>query len=194
MSKLRELGRLRSGYQLRGALEELSEGPHRIVTLSNVKEEGIEWDKVSRVQLRTENEDFLRDGDILFRSRGSHYGVALVSNPPQKTVASAPLFLISIEKSDVIPGYIEWFFNRIEILLLLEKLARGGMLPTINIQDLGDMEIPIPSIEIQKSIIEVAGLVQKERTLTTELIKKRAVLANHILGRMANRKLESSRT
>jgi hypothetical protein len=188
--KLRDMGDLRTGYQLRGALDPVPEGPHRVVFLGDLQEEGIDWSRVARAHLaRVQDDDFLVFGDIIIRSRGAHYGAVLVTDSPDKTVVAAPLYILSICRPDVLPPYVAWYLNRPATRTMLENMARGTSLPTISIQDLREMEIPIPSLETQHAMNEVAILLQRERELSKRLIELRKQLADQLLEGMAQGKV-----
>jgi len=154
--------------------------------LGDVRDEGIDWDRAGRTHLgHIKEDDFLVANDIIIRSRGAHYGVVLASDPPEGTVVAAPLFLLSITRSDILPEYIAWYLNRPATHSILERMARGTSLPTISIRDLAEMEIPMPPLEVQQQIAEIARLLTSERDLSRQLIERRAQLADAILDEMA---------
>jgi len=69
----------------------------------------------------------------------------------------------------VLPEYIAWYLNRPTTRNLLESMAQGTSLPTINIRDLGDLEIPIPPLDVQQKIAQIVYLLQQERILSLRL-------------------------
>ena len=180
MNVLREVGYLRTGYQLRGAVPLSPQGPHRIVLLGEVQDEGIDWKRVARTHLRKGTSDFLTAGDIIIRSRGAHYGVVLAPDPPPDTAVAAPLFLLSVTRQGIVPEYVAWYLNRPATHSILEKMAQGTSLPTISLRDLAELEIPIPPLAVQQEIAEIARLVQQERALSKCLIERRALLADTV--------------
>ena len=188
MAVLRELGYLRTGYQLRGAVTPVPQGPHRIVLLGDVQDEGIDWERVTRTHLRERTNDFLTSGDIIIRSRGAHYGVSLVSDPPDGTTVAAPLFLLTVYRSDIMAEYVTWYLNRPTTQSILENMAQGTSLPTISIRDLAGLEIPVPPLETQQEIAEIVYLLKQERDLSKRLIQRRAQQADAIINDFAQGK------
>jgi hypothetical protein len=168
------------------------------VLLGDVQDEGIDWQRVAHTYLgRAQIDDFLVSGDIIIRSRGSHYGVVLAKDPPPRTVVAAPLFLLSVKQAGIRADYIAWYLNRAPIRSLLATMARGTSLPTISIRDLAELEIPVPSPEIQAEIAEIVALLNRERDLSNRLIDLRAHLGDAILAAMIEgkvRKKEPIRT
>ncbi len=188
MAVLGEVGFLRTGYQLRGAVNPVPQGPHRIVLLGDVQDERIDWKRVARTHLREGTNDFLTAGDIIIRSRGAHYGVVLASDPPSGTAVAAPLFLLSVTTPDIMAEYVSWYLNRPATRVLLENMAQGTSLPTISIRHLAELEIPIPPLAVQQEISEIARLVQQERDLSSRLLERRALLANTVCDALSQGK------
>jgi hypothetical protein len=185
MAVLGAIGYLRTGYQLRGAVSPVPQGPHRIVLLGDVQDEGIDWKRVARTHLREGTSDFLTFGDIIIRSRGAHYGVVMASDPPPNTAVAAPLFLLSIKRPDIMAEYVSWYLNRPATRVILENMAQGTSLPTISIRDLAELDIPVPPIAVQQEISEIVRLVRQERDLSKRLIERRALLADTITDELS---------
>ena len=187
--RLCDLGDLRTGYQMRGAVDITPEGLDRVVMVGDVLDHGIAWDKVVRTSLsRVAMKDFLAANDIVIRSRGAHYGVTLITDPPGRTVAVAPLYILSVRRTDVLPAYVAWFLNRPASRKALAALARGTSLPTISIRDLGELELPVPPMEAQRLVAAVADLGHRELELCKQLNDKRQRLAGALFDRNMTRR------
>jgi hypothetical protein len=184
MAALRDIGYLRTGYQLRGAVIPVPQGPHRIVLLGDVQDEGIDWERVARTHLRERKTDFLAPGDIIIRSRGAHYGVLLASDPPSGTAIAAPLFLLSVKRPDIMAEYVAWYLNHPTTRKCLENMAQGTSLPTINIRDLAEFDIPVPPLETQQEITEIVHLQDRERNIARQLIELRAQQVDAALNKL----------
>ena len=92
------------------------------------------------------------DGDILLVKTGSSFGkCALVSNLPQKATIN-PQFVvlkyIQIEKQ-----YLTWVLQSGYARICYENFVLGTAIPTFTQAVLGDMLIPLPSINEQQRII-----------------------------------------
>ena len=122
---------------------------------SNIVENIMNYDKctyISWAKFEESPEIKVMDGDILLVKTGSSFGkCALVSNLPQKATIN-PQFVvlkyIQIEKQ-----YLTWVLQSGYARICYENFVLGTAIPTFTQAVLGDMLIPLPSINEQQRII-----------------------------------------
>ena len=122
---------------------------------SNIVENIMNYDKctyISWAKFEESPEIKVIDGDILLVKTGSSFGkCALVSNLPQKATIN-PQFVvlkyIQIEKQ-----YLTWVLQSGYARICYENFVLGTAIPTFTQAVLGDMLIPLPSINEQQRII-----------------------------------------
>ena len=122
---------------------------------SNIVEDIMNYDKctyISWAKYEESPEIKVIDGDILLVKTGSSFGkCALVSNLPQKATIN-PQFVvlkyIQIEKQ-----YLTWVLQSGYARICYENFVLGTAIPTFTQAVLGDMLIPLPSINEQQRII-----------------------------------------
>ena len=122
---------------------------------SNIVENIMNYDKctyISWAKFEESPEIKVIDGDILLVKTGSSFGkCALVSNLPQKATIN-PQFVvlkyIQIEKQ-----YLTWVLQSDYARICYENFVLGTAIPTFTQAVLGDMLIPLPSINEQQRII-----------------------------------------
>lgn len=121
----------------------------------------------------------LQDGDVLFAAKGNKNFAALYEYHNQPAVASTTFFVIRLLPSyiSVLPAFIKWFLNHPSTQSLLKKEAIGSSLASISKSVLMDLEIPIPSIAIQQSILKIEELRFKEKEIgkKIELVKEKHI-------------------
>jgi hypothetical protein len=190
--KLKDLAlEFRPGYQLREAVQPASDGAHALVQLGNVRDGVIVLQGLARMTLGGKTgtavrlNHFVRDGDILLRGRGATYGAALVSEVPENAVALSPLFLLRV-KPDVVPEYLVWYINRPATQAILRSVQRGTVIPSVNSQAFGGLEIALPSLSVQRQVAEIAGLAREERRLAERLAQFRERQVEHYLEKLVN--------
>ncbi len=120
----------------------------------------------------------LHPGDILFAAKGTkNFAVAYEKkNPP--AIASTTFFVIRINdkyKEFILPDYLVWWMNQRETLQYLKEQAIGTNIVSISKTVLMDLEIAIPSLERQKSILLIDNLRTREKKLNSEIEKLREV-------------------
>ena len=112
---------------------------------------------------------FLQPGDIIFAAKGIKNFAAIFEAHNQPAVASTSFFVISLSDDGVLPEYLAWFLNHTETQKYLKTFARGTSIASISKSVLEDLEIPVPDISIQKTILKISELRKRERTLIREI-------------------------
>lgn len=111
----------------------------------------------------------LKDGDVLFAAKGSKNFAAVYENHNTPAVASTSFFVLRLTDKIVLPDYMAWFLNSQPIQSLLKGQAIGSSIPSISKHVLEHLEIKVPSIETQKSILQITTLRSKEKALKQKI-------------------------
>jgi hypothetical protein len=141
-------------------------------------------DDAIRVTLADANDQHLiRQGDLIFRSRGSRNLAALIGAPMSDVVLAAPM--LRIRAHAVAPAYLQWFINLQATQAILGARAEGTSVQMISKSELEDLEIPVPNAAHQQLIVEAAELMQREQSLASEIATQRKRMLERILLRSA---------
>jgi len=108
-------------------------------------------------------------GDILFSAKGTKNFAAIYEEHNPQAVASTSFFVIRPTDKDVLPEYLAWFLNSLSIQTLLKGQAIGTSIASISKVVLESLEITVPSIEVQKVILKIAKLRNKEKVLKKKI-------------------------
>ncbi len=111
----------------------------------------------------------LKDGDVLFAAKGTKNFAAVFENHNEPSVASTSFFVIRPTDKKLLPQYLAWVLNSHSTQALLKGKAIGTAIPSISKNVLENLEIAMPSIEIQKTILQIAKLRNKEKSLKQEI-------------------------
>lgn len=111
----------------------------------------------------------LKDGDVLFAAKGTKNFAAVFENHNEPSVASTSFFVLRPTDKKVLPDYLAWFLNSHSTQTLLKSQAIGTSIPSISKQVLENLEIAVPSIEIQKAILQITKLRKKEKALKQQI-------------------------
>src|SRR3989338_5208260 len=137
----------------------------------------------------TENleKHFLSDGDILIVAKGASFLSAVFDGSYSPAVASTVFLVIRINNNEQIdPNYISWNLNQISTQNYLLSISRGTSIPSINKKMLMELDIPVPSIEKQKLIIELAELQRKDKFLKRKIEELKEIQTNQIITNAIN--------
>ena len=114
----------------------------------------------------------LKNKDILFASKGTKNFAALYANNNQPSVASTSFFVIRLQddlSKKVLPEFLVWFLNNQSTQKFLKGKAIGTSIVSISKAVLEELEVSIPTIKIQKAILQIAFLRNKEKKLKQQI-------------------------
>lgn len=167
---LGSLGELWTGFQVRSAITDVPEAPHRLITLGDVTDEGIAYERLARMDLGDRLWRYvLNPGDILLRPRGANYKAAVIQDLDGPVVATAPLYVFRLQVDEALPDYLAWWINRGEVQEKLANEARGSYIPTVSKETFARLELPLPNMETQHRVAQVQSLRRQERNLVGHL-------------------------
>lgn len=182
--KLAEISQIQMGYSFRTKLE-LSEGDGIfVIQMKDLTEENtVSSDHLLRSnQVEAKDSILVRKGDLIFRSRGGTNNSAIVLNDLPPAVVAAPLFRIRISNpSSILPEYINWYLSSPNAQRYFAGIAEGSSQRMISKSSLEDLEVPIPSTDKQKKIIELQRLAQVENRILHRLAKKKKLFIEKVL-------------
>ncbi|BET67221.1 hypothetical protein ASA1KI_21390 [Opitutales bacterium ASA1] len=116
-------------------------------------------------------------GDVLIMNRGVRNYATLVREPfDDRVIAVATFFILRVDTNRVDPEYLTWYLNLPEVQRTLGEKSRGTSIPHLTVQALGDLEVPVLSLEHQTAILRAAVLIDHDLQLATELAAQRREL------------------
>lgn len=185
MLKLGQVASIRMGYPFRARLERDALGSVLVVQMKDIDEANqLHLENAAKVDLfDVKDHHLLKKGDLVFKSRGSTNGAAIITTDVGPAVLAAPMFLIRPTK--VHPAYLYWYLNLPATKGMLAPEARGTSVRMIGKASLENLEIPIPSSQRQELIAEIAQLSIREQRLMERLAFERKRLADGVLMRHA---------
>ena len=141
----------------------------------------------SKVVLSPKNERYLlAKGDLLFAGKGTTY-LCKVFDLDIPAVASTTLYIIRLTSNDILPDYLCWYLNQPNVMAMMKTQQVGTGTPLIHKQVVEDFEIPIPDLETQHRIVELAKLQAKEKELYQAIAEKRQLLINQLIMNKLNK-------
>ena len=186
---LNAVAEIRQGYPFRGSIPETPGGSVRVIQMKDVTRTGLrDCDPLVATELHGRKEpDWLRNQDLLFVARGTSNYAVLVTDPSPRTVCSPHLYVIRVKQTErLLPGFLVWQLNQQPAQRYLHQSAEGSHQLSIRRSVLELVEIQIPPLEQQRSVIELERTAAAERRALQALIQNReaelAAVAEHLLG------------
>lgn len=178
---LLDLAEVQMGYPFRSRLEHDPEGNVAVIQMKDIDDTNLlhEEQAIRVVLPKGKAHHLLREGDLLFRSRGRSNGAALVRCGIGPAVLSAPLLLI--RPHGVLPDYLCWFINTPATQTQLATMSEGTSVRMISAEVLKALDVPLPSLVSQQQVVRAATLAEQERMLLTRIVTLREQLTTHML-------------
>lgn len=169
--KLADIAEIASGYPLQGALVADPAGSRWAVTARDVDGSfRLNPSSLTRVTPDLDPTPYLvHEGDLLFLTR-SRYGAAVIESLPGQTFAAGSVFILRVDRARVDPRYLAWYFALPRTQReLRQRENAGSSMPFLRKAEIAEHEIPLPPLQIQRAIGEVAELRHRERDLLARI-------------------------
>jgi len=178
-TELDNLARIQSGYPFRGSVRHDPSGDIRVLQIRDLHQaETLNAKALSRVTAPDNHSaHLLQPDDIVLPARGDHRK-AVPFTLTEPTIPSSHLHTVRATSSDVLPGYLCWALNQPEPQHAMRNEARGTAMPLLPRRSLSRIKIPVPTLDIQRRIVELHELWQREYALTRQLLTNREHMLN----------------
>lgn len=189
--KIKNIASVQMGYSFRSRLEAVADGTVSVIQMKDLRSDNtISCDDLISVDLDTVKAHHLvQRGDLVFRSRGQVATSAILLEAPGKAVVAAPLLRIRVTRLDkVLPEYLNWYISQREAQAFLASRARGTVQKMISKETIENLEVALPSLEAQKTIVDLAVLSAREQALLHALADKREQFMSALLMQCATTK------
>lgn len=141
----------------------------------------------SKVILSPKNERYLlAKGDLLFAGKGTTY-LCKVFDLDIPAIASTTLYIIRLTSKDILPDYLCWYLNQPNVMAMMKAQQVGTGTPLIHKQVVENFEIPVPDLDMQQRIVELAKLQAREKELYQAITEKRQLLTNQLIMNKLNK-------
>ncbi len=151
-----------------------TKGKYRYVRITDINEKGLlkENDKKYVNIKKNEEKYILNKEDVLIARTGATYGKCLFFENNEPSVYAGYLIKLEFDKKVLLPKFF-WIFSQSQNFNLQKKqLVVGGGQPQFNANTLGEIMVPIPSLEEQTEIINYVLEEQKIVYSNLNLINK----------------------
>lgn len=177
-----EIGVLSSGYHFRGGIDAVAGSRYAVIQAKDV-DETLRFNpgKLVRVDVELDTDRYLvRQGDVLFLSRGVRPWALALSHPIHKTIVPSSFYILRVDSSWVRPEYVAWFLNHPKTQTVFGEIARGSNIPFVSMSEFEKLKIPVPELEVQHRIVALAQLCEREQELIHALAVRREQLVERV--------------
>lgn len=179
---------VRSGYPFRGSVEEAVGGEFLAVQMKDIDvDAGVNWPGVIRTSLAGRKEpDCLSADDVLFVSKGARFYAVCIDDPPGPAVCSPHFFHLQVAPGGpLLPAFLAWQINQLPFQRQVLQAAEGSNQLSIRRPVLESLTLTIPSLEVQRCIVELEELARRERRTLNQLIQNRELQLQALAEKLA---------
>lgn len=185
--KLKKLASIQMGHSFRSKLEPDSDGNISVIQMKDLTEDNrLNAQELVQIDMQDLKEHHrVKINDLAFRSRGQTNTAAIIDQQLKDAVIAAPLLRIRVNSDSILPAYLCWFINQRSSQAALQSKATGTAVRMIGISAIEELEVVVPSLDMQQKIIEIYQLSINEQKLMKALVKKKEVLIDATLRNLA---------
>jgi hypothetical protein len=187
---LKEIASIQMGYSFRARLESMDSGNVAVIQMKDLTDENrVDCSALTCIDMENPKGHHLaKKGDLIFRSRGLISTSAILLDDPGVAVVAAPLLRIRAIDGGILPEYLNWFISQPPAQAFLTSHAKGTAQKMISKETLDGLEVDVPSLEQQKTIVALASLEEKEQHLLKKIAERRHQFISTHLIRLAQDK------
>jgi restriction endonuclease S subunit len=180
--QLKNISSIRSGYLFRGKIDADPAGQYPVLQIGDIKPDAtLVPQSLTRVNLPDVRPSHLvAANEVVFISRGTRKGAIAITEPIDNVIATAQLFVLHPDET-VLPAYLAWYLNQREAQQYIEENSTGTNVSLITMEALGKLPVQLPSLELQRRIVEIHKLALREKHLLAQIQAKRQTLIERTL-------------
>jgi restriction endonuclease S subunit len=183
--KIKDIIIIQSGVYLK----ESAIGEVIYLQVKNFAENGILLSHLPSIVLNDKvKKHLLSENDLLFAAKGFVNFCTVVKEEWGDSVASTSFMVLRIkDKTKILPEYVFWYLNRSDVKTFFKSITAGSVLPSVTKTMMEDFEIDVPDISLQKRIIAITELQQRELVLSNRIMK----LKNKLIEKQLIKKIDT---
>lgn len=180
--KLKNITEIILGYTFRESIVQNKYGNYSVILAKDINSGApLEPSNLSKISLNTANPTALiKPNDILLSSRGV-FKAAVFSDNTTNIIAASSVFILRPTTKDILPQYLAILLNSTIGQTKIQKIITGSSIKTILKSDLENIDIELPPLENQKTIIEIIKNLNHQEKILEEKISLNKKLTKSIL-------------
>jgi restriction endonuclease S subunit len=183
--KIKDIMTIQSGVYL----QESAIGKVIYLQVKSFTENGILFSHLPSIVLNDKVKKYLlAENDLLFAAKGFVNFCAVVKEEWNNSVASTSFLVLKIrDKTKILPEYACWFLNRSDVRTFFRSITAGSVLPSVTKAMMEGFEMDVPDVSLQKKIVAIAALQQRELALSNRIME----LRNKLIEKQLVKKIDA---
>ena len=159
------------------------EGEVKYLQVKDINGENeIDYSHTARVKdTGTSHKYYLRKDDLLFAAKGASNYCFLYDGSKGNIIPSSSFIIIHITSKKILPEFLCCYLNTPSILSKLKNSSVGTGIQMIPQSVIGDLQLEIPSMEVQQLIVQIDRLIKKSEKLHNKINTLKRNLQDQLL-------------
>ncbi len=176
--KLKEVTKIIAGYTFRTALQTQKTGEAFVIQAKDISDKlFIEEQNLTRIDhQKYKTKAVIKENDVIISVRGK-FQAGVYKGNLKNIIASSSVYILRLTNKDVNPEYLAIYLNSFVGQKEIRKSLTGGAIKTILRKDLENLNIVIPEIKKQKTIVDL----YKNNISIQEKLKKKERIINNVI-------------
>lgn len=175
--KIQQFCSVSTGYAFREAVAYSPNSKVKMIQSKNIKNGSFSVSDIEPIEIepdKTKGHE-LYPGDLLLNAKGIHQEVILIDQSIKKdgfTYIAAPNFFVIRIKTDLVsPEYLVWILSQSYAKRYFEVARAGTRTNNIRTDQLKSIDIPIPDIKEQATIIKIRENQLQQQKIISSMIE-----------------------
>jgi len=175
---LGKVAEIQVGYQSREGIRAHSSGSHLLLQARDFNSlHQVDWSNLTRfTPSGSTTKSEIQQGNVLFLAKGRENFSSPVTCSVEHVLAANSFYILRFDKAIILPDYLAWWLNQAPAQEYIQLNRSGSSLPFLSVFALARLEVPIPSVEIQRKIGALELLRKKEADLLNLYLAKKSAL------------------
>lgn len=177
-ASLGDISEIQVGYQSREGIRAHSDGSHFLLQARDFDNlHHVDWSNLTRfTPAGSTSRSEIQQSDVLFLAKGQDNFACLVTRSVNHVLAANSFYILRPNKATIMPEYLAWWLNQKPAQEYIQLNRSGSSLPFLSVSALSRLEVPMPSVEMQRKISELELLRKKEADLLGLYLSKKSTL------------------
>jgi type I restriction enzyme S subunit len=130
-------------------------GKYYYLRITDIQDSRVNFNKAPFSDISEEEaaKYILNQGDILFARTGATAGKSYLFNDKEPSIFASYLIRVVVKQDKLSPDYLKWYFQSDEYWNQIFGNIVGAAQPNFNGKKLGELNIPVPNLEIQNKCV-----------------------------------------
>ncbi|MDD5773219.1 MAG: restriction endonuclease subunit S [bacterium] len=158
-----------------------------VINIKDITDDGIKIDNLKKFSLnnfKNAEHYIVYPDDIIITCRGTQLKIAVVPDNLPKAIITSNLIAIRLT-CELLPIFLAAYLKTKEgQRVLLSNIASSTMQLVLNVSNISEINVPVPAVDLQKRIANLANISEVQYRLSIESANLRKEITNQIVTDM----------